>query len=120
MKNLVAGYFNNSANHKNLETSLLDSGLSNEDFTIYLNNKEDVFLASVKVNNEADKIAVHQIFHSYKAINSYYFEEIPENHSYEHLKELIHKVAHSEITEAQELTIRKSTDGMNDEVKFGK
>jgi hypothetical protein len=120
MKNLIAGYFNNSENHKNLETSFIDSGLADEDFTIYINNTDEVFLASVKIENDAEKIAAHEIFRSHNAINSYDFEDVPEKHTYQNLKELIQKVAYSEITEAQNLLIKKSSDGMNDEIIFGK
>ncbi|WP_124642441.1 MULTISPECIES: hypothetical protein [Amniculibacterium] len=118
MKNLVAGCFNISHDYKHLESSLLDSGISNEDFTIYLNNENEHYLASVKVNNEAEKLAIHEIFNSHKVVNTYYFEDLPEDYSYENLKELIGRIAHSKISEAQELIIKKSTEGMNDEVAF--
>lgn len=120
MKNFVAGYFHNTYDHKKLEDSLLNSGVANEDFTIYLNNEGEHFLACVKVKNDAEKIAAREIFLSHKVVNSYYFEDVPEHNTYESLKQLIGKVAHSEISEAQELNIKKSSDGMNDEVVFGK
>ncbi|MBS1548321.1 MAG: hypothetical protein JSS94_00460 [Bacteroidetes bacterium] len=120
MKNIVAGVFHNTHDYKKLENSLLDSGLADKDFMLYLNPENEHYLASVHVKNDAEKIAAREIFISHKVVNSYYFEGISEHNTYEELKELIAKVAHSEIAEAQELNIKKSTDGINDEVVFGK
>jgi hypothetical protein len=120
MKNLITGSFSTTQDYKLIENSLLDSGVKNEDFTIYLNDNSDNYFVSVDVKNDAEKIAAQEIFTSYNVSNTYYFEGVSEKHTYQTLKELIGKVAKAEITHAKSINIKGGSEGMTDEVVFGK
>jgi hypothetical protein len=120
MKKLVIGFFNHLDECKNLENSLLDSGVLPHQFTLYINPEENHFLVSVVIENDAEKLAAKEIFFGHHVINSYCFEVSEEENNYENLKKLISKVAHSEIADSQDIKIKKKTDGITDEVVFGK
>jgi virulence-associated protein VapD len=55
MSNIITGLFNNQRDYKKLETDLENSGFSNSDYIVYLN--EDVnanYMASVVIKTDSD------------------------------------------------------------------
>ncbi|AJW62137.1 hypothetical protein OZ664_06100 [Elizabethkingia sp. HX WHF] len=120
MSNIITGLFNNQRDYKKLETDLENSGFSNSDYIVYLN--EDVnanYMASVVIKTDSEAEKAKLVFDQNNVLKVYWFENmtIDDAKSYENLKKEIDVRNKYQIHSFPDLKFKSSSEGMGSEVK---
>lgn len=119
MSDIIAGYFANEKDHKQLAHALQNAGFSHNNFTVYLDDDSERYLAVVQVRDAEEKDHAEKVFKNNHSTSVYHFENISGTLSYPDIKSLIESRAKVEVPDTPDLDIKTSSDGIDSEVKFG-
>lgn len=121
MASIYTGLFSISHEHKKLERDLEDSGFSDSDYVVFLNNNgTSQYVASVSVKDQSQTQLASKIFERNRATKTFLFNDAEHKdlYSYPTIKNWMDARSKAEIQETPSLRIKTSSSGIDSEVKF--
>lgn len=119
MSTILVGQFTAQSNKKEIEKDLESTGLTENDFVVYVQGEDSEFIVSAKVANEAQKDSIKNIYEQNKASGVYDFAHMNfESTSYKDIKEGIKVRAKAQIKDVGGINKPNVDHGIDDEVNI--